>query len=88
MLTDTSTGRPARTVAPRLPAGRQARTVLRWDGEDAVVVRTSGPREEIAHHVVDLATGAARQLDVRMSGVADQLLRPAELGVVLRKVRQ
>ncbi|MEW1838190.1 hypothetical protein AB0392_09550 [Nonomuraea angiospora] len=88
VLTDTSTGRPARTVAPRLPAGRQAQAVLRWDGEDAVVVRTSGPRDETAYHVVDLATGAARQLDVRMSDVADQFLRPAELGVVLGKVRQ
>lgn len=88
VLTDTSTGKPARTVAPRLPAGRQATSVLRWDGEDAVVVRTSDPRGETAYHVVDLATGAARQLDVRMSDVADQLLQPAELGVVLGKVRQ
>ncbi|MFI6733685.1 hypothetical protein ACIBI9_12215 [Nonomuraea sp. NPDC050451] len=88
VLTDTSTGRPARTVAPRLPAGRQATRILRWDGEDAVVVRTSGPRTETAYHVVDLATGAAPQLDIRMSDVADQLLRPAEPGVALGKVRQ
>ncbi|MFG6193105.1 hypothetical protein [Nonomuraea sp. JJY05] len=63
VLTDTSTGRPATSI-------------LRWDGEDAVVVRTSGPRAETAYHVVDLATGAAPQLDVRMSNVADRLCGP------------
>ncbi|MET9239391.1 hypothetical protein [Nonomuraea sp. NPDC003709] len=88
VLTHTSTGRPARTVAPGLPAGWQATSVLRWDGEDAVVVQTSGPRAEMGYHVVDLATGAARRLDVRMSDVADLFLQPAELGVALGKVRQ
>ncbi|QFY06225.1 hypothetical protein GBF35_05635 [Nonomuraea phyllanthi] len=88
VLTGTSTGEPARTVAPRLPAGRRAMRILRWDGEHAVVLRTTGPRGETGHHVVDLATGAARPLDVRMDDVVNLPLQPAALSVVLGSVRQ
>ncbi|MGN9836666.1 hypothetical protein ACTMTI_00955 [Nonomuraea sp. H19] len=87
-LTDTSSGRPVRTVVPRLPAGWRIGEILRWDGDDALVVKSRGPLDETTYHVLDLATGGLRRLGIDMAEVADLPLQPADLGVVVASVRQ
>lgn len=87
-LTGTSSGEPVRSVVPRMPAGWRISEIVRWDGEDALVVRSRGPHGELAHHLLDLGTGGVRPIGVDMSGVADLVLQPAELGVVIASVRQ
>lgn len=87
-LTGTSSGKTMRTVVPRLPAGRQISEIVRWDGEDALVIKTRGPYNKIGHHVLDLATGGVRPISVDMADVANRLSRPAEFGVVVGSVRQ
>ncbi|WP_188191065.1 hypothetical protein [Nonomuraea sp. SYSU D8015] len=87
-LTDTSSGKPVRAVAPRTPTGWRIREILRWDGEGALVVKSRGPYNEIAHHVLDLGTGGMRPLGIDMGHVADLILQPADLGVVVGSVRQ
>ncbi|TMR98058.1 hypothetical protein [Nonomuraea basaltis] len=86
-LIDTSSGRPVRTIVPGLPAGWRIREIVRWDGEDALVVKSSGPYNETGHHVLDLATGGMRPIGADMSDVADLPLQPAGLGVVVANVR-
>ncbi|MFI6899977.1 hypothetical protein ACIBKY_01890 [Nonomuraea sp. NPDC050394] len=46
-----------RAVTPRLPAGWTITTILRWRGEDGLLVRMRGPANRIAYHIVDLTTG-------------------------------
>ncbi|MGW0801973.1 hypothetical protein [Nonomuraea sp. NPDC002799] len=86
-LVGASAGRLARTVVPRLPPGRHLTEIIRWDGEDGLVVRTRGPAGEIALHVLDLATGGTRPLGVEMADVTDPFRAPAGLSVVVGSVR-
>ncbi|MBB5074939.1 hypothetical protein [Nonomuraea endophytica] len=46
-----------RAVTPRLPAGWTITTILRWTGEDTLLVRLRGPVNRVAYTVVDLTTG-------------------------------
>ncbi|MFI9554174.1 hypothetical protein [Nonomuraea endophytica] len=46
-----------RAVTPRLPAGWTITTILRWTGEDTLLVRLRGPVNRIAYTIVDLTTG-------------------------------
>ncbi|MDA0636026.1 hypothetical protein OUY22_21605, partial [Nonomuraea sp. MCN248] len=87
LLTGTGAGRTSRTVVPRLPEGLRPDALIRWEGEDALLVRAEDRRRRISFHVVDLATGAARDLRVAMSSVSDYVLAPAELSVLIGSVR-
>ncbi|MFC5815560.1 hypothetical protein [Nonomuraea harbinensis] len=87
LLTGTGTGKTLRTIVPRLPEGLRADALIRWEGEDALLVRAEDRHGKISYHVVDLATGAARDLRVAMAPVSDYMLAPAELSVLIGSVR-
>ncbi|MEV3983796.1 hypothetical protein [Nonomuraea sp. NPDC049758] len=86
-LFDTKTGEHVRTVTPRLATGWWLAALLRWEDEDTLTVRANGPLGETAYLVLDLRTAAIRPIDVT-GEVADFMLQPAELSVVLGRVRQ
>ncbi|MEW9546887.1 hypothetical protein [Nonomuraea sp. NPDC050783] len=85
-LTGTASGRSVRTVLPRLPPGWRIRSIVRWDGEGELIVITRGPSREPAYHVLDLATGGVRRIELDLAGVANYPLQPAELSTVLAAV--
>lgn len=87
LLTDTRTGRTLRTVVPRLPAGLEADDLVRWEGEDSLLVRAEDRHRRSSYHVVDLETGAARDLRVDMTPVGDYWLAPAEFSVRIGSAR-
>ncbi len=59
---------------------------MRWEDEDTLVIRATGPWNEDAYHVLDLATGDARRLAITVPGVTDELLNPANLIVEIGDV--
>jgi hypothetical protein len=60
---------------------------VRWEGEDALVVRSAGRWRDTAYHVLDLATGTTRPFDVRMADVVNLPLDPVALAVLIGRVR-
>ncbi|MFB4288490.1 hypothetical protein ACBI99_12675 [Nonomuraea sp. ATR24] len=86
VLIDPATRAATRTVTPRLPAGWRAEEIVRWEDEDTLVIRATGPWNEDAYHVLDLATGDARRLAITVPGVTDELLNPANLIVEIGDV--
>ncbi|MFE0146530.1 hypothetical protein ACFWY5_05275 [Nonomuraea sp. NPDC059007] len=46
-----------RSVTPRLPEGWTITAILRWTGEDTLLVRLRGPASRIAYTIIDLTTG-------------------------------
>ncbi|GAA2311436.1 hypothetical protein GCM10010149_72600 [Nonomuraea roseoviolacea subsp. roseoviolacea] len=71
VLTGTRTGRPGRTVVPRLPAGWRVDRIARWEGEDALVAETRGPHHELAYHLLGLTDGSASPLGLDVPPLDD-----------------
>ncbi|MEU8247102.1 hypothetical protein [Nonomuraea sp. NPDC048916] len=87
VLVGTSKGHPARTVVPRQPTGRQIAEILRWEGENALVVRTADARNNGAYHLLDPTDGAMRPIEISTPDVVDLPLNPMETALVLGSVR-
>ncbi|MFI6293211.1 hypothetical protein ACIBEJ_16600 [Nonomuraea sp. NPDC050790] len=64
------TGESARTVTPRVRDGWTITTILRWTGENTVLVELRGPLNGAAYEVLDLATGRPLPGRVEERGLA------------------
>ncbi|MFG1941842.1 hypothetical protein [Nonomuraea sp. NPDC048826] len=86
-LTDLRTGRTLRTVVPKLPDGLRAEEILRWENEEALLVRSENRYVQDFYHVVDLATGEARDAGVTVPAFAEFPVAEADAALVIGAVR-
>lgn len=82
-LVDT-TGRPLRTAVPRASSGWSIEKVVRWEGEDALILRLRAPEGRISVQSMELATGVMRPLGIESTEVLDLPLDAVEDSVITR----
>lgn len=84
-LVDT-TGKPLRTAVPRAPSGWSIEKIVRWAGEDALVLRLRTSEGRISVQSMELATGVMRPLGVESTEVPSLPLDTVEDSVIVGKI--